>query len=270
MLRLIGLKRLPGRSVHLPHPAPSLPKKWDAVQTQRRLVYMPSCLSRSFASHGTAAPQALHKIAAAAGVEIIIPPKSGSLCCGQPFASKGFPDIATQMQQRIVKQLQAIKEEHENILIIDTSTCAAQLEAMRTALPEWQIIHPAAALSDIFIPLLQEKDVLHKTDIKIVLHPTCAERKQGWLGSLEHSVAAVGQALMPNDGGCCGMAGDRGWLEPALTTAATAREGEEVQLMQAEKAGCTNLACGLAMEAAGGQAYEHVWSLIAAQLKEHP
>lgn len=267
-MRLIGLKRLPGRTVHLPRPAPAMPKQWQSGTTQRRLVYMPSCLSRSFTSHGATAPQALHKIATAAGVEIVLPPKSGSLCCGQPFASKGFPDIADAMQQRIVKQLQAITVQHEKTLVIDTSTCAAQLSAVRDALPEWTIIDPASALSDIFIPLLQEKNLLSASEDAVILHPTCAERKQGWLGKLEHSASSIGSVSMPLDGGCCGMAGDRGWLEPTLTAAATAREGAEVKDMQATAAACTNLACGLAMEAASEQVYEHLWSLIAARIKE--
>ncbi len=268
VLRFMGLRRLPGRSVPLPAAAPAVPTSWDLSNVQRRVVYMPSCLSRSFHSHGLSAPLALQKIAAAAQVQIVIPVQHKQLCCGQPFASKGFPAQADYMQQRIVEQLQAIKETHEKIVIIDTSTCAAQLASMQAALPDWKILHPAAAIEEIFMPLLEEKSLIQRSDVSIVLHPTCSERKQQWLASLDASAGHGARVQMPKDGGCCGMAGDRGWLEPTLTAAATARESHEVKTIKADKAACTNLACGLALEASTGQAYEHLWSVVAAQIKE--
>ncbi len=272
VLRWVGLKRLPKRQVYLPKAAPAFPKKWTQDGARRTLVYMPSCLSRSFHSHGLSAPQALQKIADAANIELIIPPKVGSLCCGQPFASKGFPDIADQMQLRIQEQLAAIKQEHEKVLIIDTSTCASQLESMKKALPDWEIVHPAAALTDIFIPVLREKDVLKEASLDVILHPTCSERKHNWMSELSASANSVADAIVPADGGCCGMAGDRGWLEPSLTAAATAREAAEVMAITEQKtiqkSACTNMACGLALEAGTGNAYEHLWSLVAEQIKE--
>ena len=267
-IRMLGMKRLPRRQVALPQATKKLPTFKDLDQVRRRVVYLPSCLSRSFQGNGMSAPAALEKIAAAAGVQIILPPKITSLCCGQPFASKGFQDQAVAMQQAIQQQLQAITESHEKIVIIDTSTCAAQLHGMQGALPDWQLLHPAAAMTEIFFPLLREQGLLQAGDEAIALHPTCSERKQEWLPQLENSLSAVATVENPRDGGCCGMAGDRGWLEPQLTKAATAREAASVKSGQATVAASTNIACGLALEASTGIQYEHLWSVIAQRIKE--
>ena len=268
MLRGIGIKRLPGRKVSLPRAAKGAQKFKDLDQVRQRVVYFPSCLSRSFAGAGTGAPEALGQIAESAGVQIILPPKVKSLCCGQPFASKGFPDLAQGMQDKIVEQIKAITDTHDKVLIIDTSTCAAQLEALGKALPDWRILHPAAAMTEIFIPLLKESGKLNPSELEVVLHPTCSERKHNWMGDLERSIGSVAQSHIPRDGGCCGMAGDRGWLEPTLTEAATARESANVNETHATRAASTNLACGLAMQASTGIDYEHLWSIIAEHLKE--
>src|SRR3546814_19313661 len=65
---------------------------------------------------------------------------------------------------------------------------------------------------------------------RIVLHPVCSLQHMG----LENKFAAAASQLaeetvIPRQAGCCGMAGDRGFLFPELTRSAPAAEAAAVR-----------------------------------------
>jgi D-lactate dehydrogenase len=62
----------------------------------------------------------------------------------------------------------------------------------------------------------------------VALHPVCSLLKMG----LSPKLTAIAKACstkvtVPLSAGCCGFAGDRGWLVPELTAAATRLEAAE-------------------------------------------
>ncbi|NQV29810.1 MAG: (Fe-S)-binding protein, partial [Candidatus Marinimicrobia bacterium] len=115
-------------------------------------------------------------------------------------------------------------------------------------------------LNDIIIPRLDIKNKIGK----VVLHPTCSTRKMG----LEGTMAAVASAcshetVMPEDIGCCGFAGDRGFLVPELTEEATRREAAEVN-DQSDVNGhySSSRTCEMGMSAATGESYSSLVHLV--------
>ena len=154
-------------------------------------------------------------------------------------------------------------------VVIDTSTCAHQLEGAVlppgidtawNALPQF---HPAKFFNDVLLPRLGGR--LAKAG-DLVAHPTCSEQKHGWTGQVKSALSALGEhAHVPDASGCCGMAGDRGWLVPELTAGATAREAAEAKTHGSVGA-CTSLTCGSALSAATGLPYRHLFSLAAERL----
>jgi hypothetical protein len=54
------------------------------------------------------------------------------------------------------------------------------------------------------------------------------------------------------------MAGDKGWSLPRLTRSAAAREGAEAAALAADGV-ATSATCGLALGAASGVRYRHLW-----------
>jgi D-lactate dehydrogenase len=61
---------------------------------------------------------------------------------------------------------------------------------------------------------------------------------------------------------CCGFAGDRGFLHPELTAAATAPEAAEVGRQSFDAYLCTNRTCEIGLERATGRPYESVIYLL--------
>jgi D-lactate dehydrogenase len=267
-LHVLGGLRLPGRVVPIPPAAPAMPRRWPVGEAGApRVALMATCLSRTFGPDPVLAD--LARLCEAAGVGIVIPERVSDLCCGQPFASKGFPEQARAMAQRTVSALLATGC---TSVLIDTGTCASFLH--KTALPaglqeRWNALsvhHPAAFAAEILIPRLQARKRLRPGAGNWVLHPTCSEQKAGWAPVLLQACNAVASARIPAAIGCCGTAGDKAWNVPELTAAATARESAEVRAQRADLGISTSLTCGASVAAASGLRYRHLFSALADRL----
>jgi D-lactate dehydrogenase len=104
--------------------------------------------------------------------------------------------------------------------------------------------------------------VLHKKS-NIVLHPVCSleKMKSGakFIALAKHFAQEV---TVPKYAGCCGMAGDRGFLLPQLTTAATLPEAMEVQQQTFSQYYSSTKTCEMAMSQAVGANYESILYLV--------
>ncbi len=268
-LHVVGGWRLPGRRVPIPPPAPARPKAWPTGEP--RVALMLTCLTRTFGPDAVAGD--LARLCAAAGIGLVVPEDIDGLCCGQPFASKGFPTQARDMAERTVAALLATGCSH---VLIDTGTCAAFLG--KVALPaalqgHWNAVtvhDPASFAARVLIPRLLALGLLRRDAESWVLHPTCSEHKAGWAPQLLDACNAVAAASIPQAWGCCGTAGDKAWNVPELTAAATAREAAEVSHTKPVQGVSTSLTCGASVSAASGVPYRHLFSALAARLVEKP
>ena len=64
------------------------------------------------------------------------------------------------------------------------------------------------------------------------------------------------EVTVPNYAGCCGMAGDRGFLFPELTSSATKPEATEVHGLTYDGYYSTTKTCEMALSEAVGQNYQ--------------
>ena len=70
------------------------------------------------------------------------------------------------------------------------------------------------------------------------------------------------EVTIPKNAGCCGMAGDRGFLFPELTAAATKPEAKEVSEKKYEGYYSSTKTCEMAMSAAVKENYESILYLV--------
>ncbi|RZJ79413.1 MAG: hypothetical protein EOO20_26890, partial [Chryseobacterium sp.] len=66
------------------------------------------------------------------------------------------------------------------------------------------------------------------------------------------------EVMMPLHAGCCGMAGDRGFLFPELTASATFPEANEVKKEKYDGYYSSGKTCEIAMSEAVGKNYESI------------
>ena len=284
LAQTLGLRHLPGTRIPLPPPARAFPRAWPEAQSGApTVVYLPTCIARATGPDDV--PRALRQLTRAAGIGVVVPERAHGACCGQPFASKGFPAAQRELAVHTAGPvLAAVAEAATHLppgtpvtVVTDTSTCAAQYAKFGEILPAelaaaWariKIRDPATFAANELVPRLKHRlpGSTEKT-VRDVLHPTCSDMKNGWVGALVATAQTTGKATVPLGNGCCGMAGDKGFSVPELTAAATRAEGHAARDTGARTGICTSSLCGMAMGAASGVRYRHLWSVLDERLAE--
>ncbi len=245
---------------------PKMPAR-TAVSGERQIVYLPSCVTRMLrvGSNG-GAMDAMLSVTKKVGIDVIVPENLHGACCGQLFSSKGFSEAYRYTANRMLTLIWGLSRQGTHPVVMDVSSCTytmlnywEQLDPdNRTRFEKLQILDVVDFLHDIVLPLATD---IRRTE-EVVLHPVCSLHKMNnygkFLAVARHFAARV---TVPIQAGCCGMAGDRGFLFPELTAAATRQEAHEVR--GADYAGyySSAVSCELAMSEATGKVYASILRL---------
>jgi D-lactate dehydrogenase len=276
MLRITrGFKRIipaiPLWSNQLQHP-PNLSTlmRKEIATTSQTVVYFPACISRMMGTY-----QGKHKslletfqsICRKSGIGIVIPEEINETCCGQIFSSKGFRDAHRLAANETVNKLWRSSQRGLYLVVIDVTSCAFTLQKMRPVLTEenkikfdsLRILDSVDFLHDMVIPVARIKSKKKE----VVLHPVCSLQKM----KIEEKFASVARhfseaVAFPRHAGCCGMAGDRGFLFPELTRSATSHEASEVKRKKYDGYYSSTRTCEIAMSDAIMENYESILYLV--------
>ena len=235
-----------------------------------KVLYFPSCISRTMGSgHGGKKNimEVFLSVSAKAGIGVEVMPNSSGSCCSQVFSSKGYKDAYSYTANAIVDKLWADSGHGATKIVIDVSSCAYSLKNLRPVLSDdnkikydqLHILDCVDYLHDIVMPLLQVKNKKGS----VVLHPVCSLQKmhtQDKFTKLAHHFAT--KVTVPLHAGCCGMAGDRGFLFPELTESATMPEALEVCQLQYDGYYSSTKTCEMAMSQAVNENYESILYLV--------
>lgn len=234
------------------------------------VIYFPTCINRMMGGakdNKKSVPQTFMSVSAKVGIEIVVPDDINSTCCGQLFSSKGYHDAYVYTSNETIRKLWKWTEGGKLPIVLDVSSCTHTLQHCRTVLSDenkayfdqMSIIDSIDYLHDLVLPKLKE---VHKKD-SIVLHPVCTLKKMGLEGKLFQIADRFAHEVeVPLMAGCCGMAGDRGFLFPELTAAATAPEAAEVKGAEYSGYYSTAKTCEMAMSDAVSKNYESILYLV--------
>ncbi|MDE7426225.1 MAG: FAD-binding oxidoreductase [Muribaculaceae bacterium] len=246
----------------LPLPATPCKISKDAENNGRKMVYFPSCINRVMGRTprtGVSEPltEVTVRLCKRAGFEVIYPDDMASLCCGLTWESKGMPQIADEMVQRLARELRRTTEGGRYPVLCDQSPC---LHRMREHIPDLKMYEPVEFISLYLLPHLHLKPV----DRSIAVHVTCSSRLMG----LEKLMSSLAQScttrpvLVPAEVGCCGFAGDKGFTHPELNA-----YGLRKLRPQIEKAGVTDgysnsRTCEIGLTQRSGVDYKNIIYLV--------
>ncbi|MCC6288173.1 MAG: FAD-binding oxidoreductase [Chitinophagaceae bacterium] len=252
-------------------PASSVKKYQEDLDKERQeqtVIYFPTCISRMMGGAKDKKADIMKtflNVSAKAGISVKIPADIPSLCCGQMFSSKGYKDAFRYMADKTIDALWEETEGGKLPVVIDVTSCTLTLLQCRAALSGAQqnkfdqlnIIDSIGYIDQYIIPFV-------KISVKkraIVLHPVCSVYKMKMEDRFEKIAAHFADEVhIPDYAGCCGMAGDRGFLFPELTQAATKMEAKEVP--QCNGYYSSSKPCEIAMSEATGKNYESVLYLV--------
>ena len=213
-----GLRSVSGNSIPLwtsAMPKAYTPKATGSLKSELKVVYFPSCLNQTM---GTAHSSPDHTplvdktvaLLEKAGYEVIFPLNMNKLCCGTIWESKGMPEIADRKAAELEEALYIATENGRYPVLCDQSPC---LYRMRNTMKRIKLYEPA----EFILTFLCDK--LEFTPIKqpVAIHITCSMKKM----KLEKQLIALAglcseKVLVPEEVGCCGFAGDKGFTHPEV------------------------------------------------------
>jgi D-lactate dehydrogenase len=207
-------------------------------------------------------------VAGRAGVPLWIPEDAPGHCCGMPFSSKGFERAYIRAVDRTVRSLWAWSGHGSRPIVLDSSPCAYTLrhagpdlgDEGRARLERMEILDGIEFAHRHVLPGLRFDD----RDRSVVLHPVCSVEKMNLSGKLvEVATAAATEVEVPVAAACCGFAGDRGFLLPRLTEAATRAEADEVRSRSWDGHYSSSRTCEIGLSRATGRPYRSFWYLLA-------
>ena len=259
-----GFSKLTGDRSPIWHDAMPRGAKAAVPQAQGsngQAVYFTACVTRSM---GTAVsdsetrdlPEVMQSLMQKAGFAIITPKVVSSLCCGLPFASKGLPDQALESMTQLEAALWEASEQGKYPIVCDTSPCTLRL--IECATKPMHFYETAGFIHKFLLPHL----TLKPQDEPIALHITCSARKMGLDKILRELVKRCApQVIEPEEEGCCGFGGDKGFMTPELNAAALARLKQ--QLPEGCHEGVSNSrTCEIGLPLHSGRQYRSVAYLV--------
>jgi D-lactate dehydrogenase len=211
--------------------------------------------------------EAFVTVAQRAGVPVWIPADVEGTCCGVPFSSKGYEDGHSVAVNRAIARFWEWSDQGRLPVVIDTSPCTYGLTTARPYLtPENQerfdrlrILDSTAFVHDRLLPRL----TISRKVGSVALHPVCSIVKMNLSPKLEAIGRACSDAVtVPLLAGCCGFAGDRGFLFPELTASATRREAAELRGNRLDGCFSSSRTCEIGMTRATGQIYRSYLYLL--------
>jgi D-lactate dehydrogenase len=250
--------------------APALPKPDRRMTSDIKVVYFPACINRVMGEtdkNSKPVTQTFMDVSARAGIEVLFPQGLSSQCCGQIYSSKGFTDSHAYMVNATVSQLWETTQQGKHPVVLDISSCTQTLRNCRGKLTdENKLKYDSLTILDS-IEYIQQYIML-KVEVKakksnIVLHPVCSLSKMG----LENAFSVVAghyaeKITVPVHAGCCGMAGDRGFLFPELTRSATKLEAHDASQAVCSGYYSSSKTCEIALSDAVGQNYQSILRLV--------
>jgi D-lactate dehydrogenase len=211
----------PLRDPPTPAAAPSAAAAAAAPSIPRKVVYLPSCVTRMMgpsALDTETAPvhEKLLSLFGKAGYEVVYPEGVSSQCCGMMFNSRGFKGAAAKKGAELEAALLKASENGKLPIVCDTSPCLSQIKAsISDPSLRFSLYEPVEFVRHFLLDKLDFEPVRET----VAVHVPCSSKKMGIEDSFVKLAGLCAKEVVPSGIPCCGMAGDRGMRYPELTAA---------------------------------------------------
>ncbi|NNG61649.1 FAD-binding oxidoreductase [Pseudomonas fragi] len=226
-----------------------------------RVVYLAACVSRVMgpAAGDSEQMSLLDKtrgLLEKAGYQVVFPDNMDSLCCGQPFASKGYAEQAEHKRQELIGALLHASRGGLDPIYCDTSPCTLRLV---------QDLNQSRL--DLYDPVrFIRTHLVHKLNFTpqtapIAVHVTCSTQHLGESQALiDIARLCSTQVVIPEGIHCCGFAGDKGFTTPELNAHSLRTLKDAVQ--HCSEGISTSRTCEIGLSQHGGIDYHGLVYLV--------
>ncbi len=259
-LRKITNNALPLWSASLPSGVSFNPKT-DQKGSLERVVYFSSCINRTMANPNQKQDEksldsVVIDILQTAGYDVIIPRGIEKLCCGMPFSSKGYKEEGKRKSDELKKVLLEASKDGKYPILCDMSPCS------KTMLAEFGAELKVHDTVEFILEYLVGRVTFTPIDEPIVIHTTCSTRKTGLAQKFEQIAKMCStNVIIPQDVGCCGFAGDRGFTFPELNKSALRHLKNSIP-NDVRLAFSTSKTCEIGLSEESGLDYRSIFYLV--------
>jgi len=263
-IRKLSANKIPLWSQYLPNKANYHPRNADSkeINSRPKVVYIPSCASRSMGQSMTATDQrslteVTFSLIEKAGFDVISPDLTGE-CCGMPFNSKGMFSQANQKSSSLLNKLSELSEQGKHPILIDTSPCKSMLLENKEKTQGLSLFEPVGFIEDILVRHLYFTPI----DEPVMLHVTCTSKRMGLAMKMQQLAERCStKVIIPEHIECCGFAGDKGFTTPELNENALAHLKDQVP--ESCKTGYSNSrTCEIGLSHHSGIDYQSIIYLV--------
>ena len=255
--------------LNIPLWTPAMPKAFhvdkhlEAKQPKEKnkVVYFPSCINQTMGlPHKSPEEMALvNKMVSLlnkAGYEIVFPKNMDKLCCGTIWESKGMMDIADRKSKELEEALWAASEEGKWPVLCDQSPC---LHRMRETIKKMHLYEPA----EFIYTFLRDRLAFTPINEPVAIHITCSMRRMG-LGDTIVALAKLcsTDVFVPEEVGCCGFAGDRGFTHPEVNKYALRKLRPQLEKKGIRMGYSNSRTCEIGLTTNSGIPYESIVYLV--------
>ncbi|WP_372926189.1 FAD-binding and (Fe-S)-binding domain-containing protein [Marinobacter sp.] len=260
-LRKLSGQRLPQWDPSMPQPIRFVPPTPKPDIDAPRVVYLPACVSRVMGPASGDAEQATlqdktRQLLEKGGYQVVYPQGLDSLCCGQPFASKGYPDQADRKKTELLDSLMAATRNGKDPVYCDTSPCTLQIQEAARELG-LDLYDPVKFIREKLVDRL----VFRPEETAIAVHVTCSTQHLGESqGLIDIARRCSTNVVIPEDIHCCAFAGDKGFNVPELNSHALRTLPRQID--GCEEGISTSRTCEIGLSRHGGIDYHGLVYLV--------
>ena len=253
--------KVPQWTPAMPQPLYKLALPRPVENDKPRVVYLASCVSRAMgpAARDPEQTPLIDKTRALlekAGYQVVFPDNLDNLCCGQPFASKGYAEQADRKRQETLDALLKATRGGLDPVYCDTSPCTLRL-VQELADERLDVYDPVRFIR---MHLLDRLDITPQ-DAPVAVHVTCSTQHLGEGAALVEIARRCARTVVVPEGiHCCGFAGDKGFTTPELNAHALRRLDEAVK--QCSEGISTSRTCEIGLTRHGGVDYHGLVYLL--------
>ncbi|MDB6443184.1 FAD-binding and (Fe-S)-binding domain-containing protein [Pseudomonas sp. 21TX0197] len=216
-LNRLSKGRVPQWTNAMPQPERPIRFSPAAADERPRVVYLAACVSRAMGpaagdKEQTSLYEKTQRLLEKAGYQVVFPDNVDNLCCGQPFASKGYAEQAEDKRQEMIGALLHASRGGLDPIYCDTSPCTLRL-----------VQDLGDVRLDLYDPVrfirthLMDRLEFTPQEAPIAVHVTCSTQHLGESQALIDLARKCSKnVVIPEGIHCCGFAGDKGFTNPEL------------------------------------------------------
>ncbi|KQB55101.1 4Fe-4S ferredoxin [Pseudomonas endophytica] len=253
--------RVPLWTNAMPQPERAIRFSPPVKDARPRVVYLAACVSRVMGPAAgdreqTSLLDKTRSLLEKAGYQVVFPENMDSLCCGQPFASKGYNEQAEHKRQELISALLHASRGGVDPIYCDTSPCTLRL-----------VQDLGESRLDLYDPvrfirthLVDKLNFTPQTN-PIAVHVTCSTQHLGESQALiDIARLCSTEVVIPEGIHCCGFAGDKGFTTPELNAHSLRTLKDAVQ--HCSEGFSTSRTCEIGLSQHGGIDYHGLVYLV--------